>query len=158
MKFLSKGCFFLYLMLHFCIIVNGFNTPLTSKTPSSSKFFEPYRVYISDKDVNYVVFQCTIPTPWELRPGETFTWKFRRDFFGTNKYRCYFGWLYSGLWKIEMNVFDPDVAKMCGQNLFHMNRCYWLLTKDGMYFSNNNETFQNVEDDNWRFMYTWNHD
>ncbi|MFS7921055.1 putative plant self-incompatibility S1 [Helianthus anomalus] len=157
MKLLSKWCFFLYLMLHFSIIVKGFEHSSISKTPPSSKFFEPYRVYITNFDIPFVIYHCDIPSPGLLLPGNTFTWKFRRNLFETNRYHCWFSQLQSTtLKKIELNVFDKEVAMMCGRNLFHMNRCYWLLTQSGMYFSKNNETFQNGADDNWRFMYGWN--
>ncbi|MFS7921054.1 putative plant self-incompatibility S1 [Helianthus anomalus] len=157
MNFLSKWCIFLYFMLHFSIFVNGFDPSSISKTPPSSKFFEPYRVYITNFDIDCVIYQCSIPSPDLLLPGNTFTWKFRRNLFETDKYYCSFSWLQStSLKQMTINAFDKEVAKMCGRNWFQMNRCYWLLTQSGIYFSKNNETFQNSADDNWRFMYGWN--
>lgn len=159
MKSLTKSFFLISVMLHLFVFVNSFDTSLKTKTPPSSKILEPYRVYITDVDVNSIIYQCNVPGPMLLRSGETFTWKFRRNFFDSNRYNCWFGWLQEEtqhLKTISINVFDKEVAQMCGRNLFAMNRCYWLITQSGMYFSKRNETFLFHSDDNWRYMYAWN--
>ncbi|KAL8195997.1 hypothetical protein R6Q57_024997 [Mikania cordata] len=152
--------------LRCCMLVKSFDTDSnikstaatsTSTNTPSSKWLEPYRIYISDVDVESIIYQCNAPQgPTLLHPGDMFTWRFRKDLFGENKYDCWFGWTHIyELKKMSFNVFDKQVAKMCGRNLFKMNRCYWLITKSGAYFSKRNETFLYHSDDNWRYMHQW---
>ncbi|KAJ0603292.1 putative plant self-incompatibility S1 [Helianthus annuus] len=164
MKFLATWCFLLYLMLHFSSLVNSFDTSSEVKTPEvktppSSKWLEPYRIYITDVDVDTIIYQCNAPNaPPVLRPGVMFTWKFRKDLFGENRYDCWFGWLQKETLKLKsmsFNVFDKDIYKMCGRNLFRMNRCYWMISQNGAFFSKRNESFWSQADDNWQLMHQW---
>ncbi|MFS7924897.1 putative plant self-incompatibility S1 [Helianthus anomalus] len=151
MKFLATCCFLLYLMLPFSSLVNSFDTSLEVKTPPSSEWLEPYRIYIIDVDVDTIIYQCNTPNaPPVLRPGDMFTWKFRKSLFGENKYDCWFGWLQKEklLKSMSFNVFDKDIYKMCGRNLLKMNRCYWQISQQGAFFSKRNETFWFQADDN----------
>ncbi|MFS7914572.1 putative plant self-incompatibility S1 [Helianthus anomalus] len=143
-------------------MVKSFDTSPKIKTPPSSKWLEPYRIYITDVDLDAVLYQCNVPgepsIPTILHHGGMVTWKFRKDLFGENKYDCSFAWLKKGTYELKtmaFNVFDEEVVKMCGWNLFELNRCYWLVTQSGAYFSKRNETFLFVSDDNWRYMYEW---
>ncbi|KAJ0876070.1 hypothetical protein HanPSC8_Chr11g0484151 [Helianthus annuus] len=85
MKFLATWSFLLYIMLHFSSLVNSFDTSSEVKTPPSSKWLEPYRIYITDVDVDTIIYQCNAPNaPPVLQPRDMFTWKFRKDLFGEN--------------------------------------------------------------------------
>lgn len=143
-------------MLHFAIFAKGFDTSITIKTPPASKWLEPYRIYISNQNIeDDIMYQCNAPGQTILHPGEIVTWKFRENLLSDNKYNCWFAWIPNtgGLKHASFNVFDLHIRELCGTNLFRMNRCYWSITPSGFYFSYDNGTFW---DNNGRFMYPWN--
>ncbi|KAK1418784.1 hypothetical protein QVD17_27931 [Tagetes erecta] len=149
MNFLSKLYFCVFLLLlHLCSILNA-NTP-----PASSKWLEPFRITITNQDVPNVVVKCNDLEATMLKPGNSTSWKFRRNFWNSNKYSCRFFWVEDNMLDVhkvaDFSVFDVDIVELCGNYLFTMNRCYWYVTRDGFYFCKNND---NIND--WNKMHEW---
>ncbi|KAF5775613.1 putative plant self-incompatibility S1 [Helianthus annuus] len=153
MSFLLKLSFCILFLFHFVTILKA-NT-----TPPSSKWLEPYRVTITNHDVPVVVVGCDDRGAEIIRPGQSTSWKFRMNFFGTTSYNCRFYWLeqtgsYNVNKAVSFPVFDDEIVKLCGSSLANMNRCYWMIDRIAFYFSNTTDgSFPN--DDAWRVMHVW---
>ena len=78
------------------------------------------------------------------------------NFMDTTSYNCQFYWFANNTndirYQVEVPVFNKDIIRLCGSDLFHMNRCYWYVTQTGFYYSNSNDPFPN---DNWKIMKLW---
>lgn len=151
---------FFYAMLYLSFFIHVSYSVLKAKDPPASKPFEPYRIFITNRDIETMIVQCQPGDdgsgPELLKPGDIMTWRFRRNLFDTNRYDCNFYWLKEGnqaMKSITLAVFNNRIAGMCGRNLFSMNRCYWIVTKYGFYLSKHNQTFPNLYD--WQVMYVW---
>lgn len=160
MDFTTKSVPFICFILLLSFFIHGSYSLVKQKPPPSDKFLEPYRIFVTDRDIPTMIFQCP-PGGDErgldiLTPRKTITWHFRRNFWETTRFDCNFYWL-KGNNEVEKSitvaVFNKRIAKMCGENLFHMNRCYWIVSKDGFYLSKDNGTFPNEND--WQVVYTW---
>ncbi|KAK1418782.1 hypothetical protein QVD17_27929 [Tagetes erecta] len=154
MSFLLKLFFYVLFLFQFFYILKA-NT--TSESPPSSKWLEPYRITITNNDVPGVVVGCDDRGAGLIRPGESISWKFRMNLRGTTSYNCRFYWFedggsYEAHKDVAFPVFDEDIIRLCGENLFSMNRCYWTVTRVGFYFSNQDARFPS---DNWRVMHVW---
>ncbi|CAH1412189.1 unnamed protein product [Lactuca virosa] len=151
---------FIYAMLHLSFFIHVSYSVLKAIDLAASKPFEPYRIFITNRDVETMIVQCP-PEGDErgldvMKPGNTITWRFRRDIFDSTRYDCNFYSLKEDnqvMKSITLAVFNNRIAGRCGHNLFSMNRCYWIVTKYGFYLSKHNQTFPNLYD--WQVMYVW---
>ncbi|MFS7995402.1 putative plant self-incompatibility S1 [Helianthus anomalus] len=147
-----KPFFCIFLLFHITSILKANTTP-------SNKAFNPYRIFITNRDVPKVVVGCDDLGANTLTPGNSMTWRFRMNFESSNAYGCRFYWLddttlglrsYSTFTVFDESFTMPD---LCGHNaLLFTVRCYWLVTQDGFYFSNNNASFPSNQ---WQMMYGW---
>ncbi|KAJ0478687.1 putative plant self-incompatibility S1 [Helianthus annuus] len=149
----------LLLKLNFCVffVFHVFGILNAHTTPPSSKWLEPYRITITNREVPQVVVGCDDRGAEVIHPGESVSWKFRMDFFGANKYNCRFYWFEGNnsvtpREETTFPVFDDEIIKLCGNSLFSMNRCYWSITRIGFYFSKIDASWPNYA---WRIMHTW---
>nr|KAJ0218245.1 hypothetical protein LSAT_V11C300152740 [Lactuca sativa] len=135
-----------------CGHVGGLDSPLKTKAPPSSKWLEPYRITITNGNLPELVVGCDD----QGTPGEQLSWKFRMNFWDTTSYNCRFYWFANNTndirYQVEVPVFNKDIIRLCGSDLFHMNRCYWYVTQTGFYYSNSNDPFPS---DNWKIMKLW---
>ncbi|KAL8210309.1 hypothetical protein R6Q57_007041 [Mikania cordata] len=127
---------------------------LEANNPHSSKWLQMYQITITHENVPNVVVACDDRGGEVLNPGYFTSWKFRMNFWLSNSYSCRFYW-FEGVDVRKFSafsVFDKDVKKLC-ENPYYDHRCYWYLTKEGFYFSNNNASFSG---DDWNMMHEWN--
>ncbi|KAJ0860530.1 putative plant self-incompatibility S1 [Helianthus annuus] len=146
MSFSPKLFFSVFLLFHLCSVMKATTQP-------SSKWLEPYRVTITNQDVPVVLLRCDDLDASLLKPGNSTSWKFRKNFWESNKYGCRFYWVDDNFVlqkQAEFTVFDDEVAnKLCGTDGYNMNRCYWYVTRDGFYYSKNDGS-------DWNLLHGWN--
>ncbi|MFS7925831.1 putative plant self-incompatibility S1 [Helianthus anomalus] len=147
MSFLPKLFVCIFLWFHLCNILKANNTP------PSSKVFEPFRITITNKDVPNVMMRCDDLGGEVLKPGDSTSWKFRMNFFDSNRYGCRFFWVEgSNIRKFsEFNAFDDEIHDLC-MNGLSMNRCYWYVSQNGFYYSNYNVSFPSSL---WSLKHEW---
>ncbi|MFS7926166.1 hypothetical protein Hanom_Chr04g00293791 [Helianthus anomalus] len=125
----------LLLKLNFCVffVVHVFGILNAHTTPPSSKWLEPYRITITNREVPQVVVGCDDRGAEVIHPGVCNNSVTPRE-------------------ETMFPVFDDEITKLCGRSLFSMNRCYWSITRIGFYFSKIDAGWPNYA---WRIMHTW---
>ncbi|PWA75273.1 plant self-incompatibility protein S1 family [Artemisia annua] len=123
-----------------------------------SNFLDLYAVYITDGDVDNLMAHCKSGDDdlgdKKLTPNQYFHWMFRQNFFLTTVFTCTYRWMApdnTELKSVTFNAFDIEISILCGDE-YSINRCYWLVRKDGFYFSRDD---QKPFPDGWKLMHTW---
>ncbi|KAG5520752.1 hypothetical protein RHGRI_033362 [Rhododendron griersonianum] len=81
-----------------------------------------------------------------LNNGQSFSWRFTTNFWGTTFFFCHFYW---GSHNTNFNIFNATIysrQKLGFSSIIHYN-CYWVARPDGFYFSNDNKSWEKIH--NW---------
>ncbi|XP_057958383.1 uncharacterized protein LOC131151151 [Malania oleifera] len=64
-----------------------------------------------------------------LQEGEKFSWGLLIDFWGTVQFSC------TIKWDRQRKRFEAFWVHQDGHRCFDLKKCFWLVTKDGIYFN-----------------------
>lgn len=159
MTFTSKHCPHIVLMFNLLVLIWVGYAFSTVQNLKRSNFLDLYAVYITNLDVDNLIVHCKSGDDdlgdKNLAPNQYFHWMFRQNFLLTTLYFCNFRWMTPDdnnreIKSASFHVFDIYISALCGDE-FSVNRCYWLVRKDGFYFSKDDKPFP----DGWKLMHTW---
>ncbi|KAL7590299.1 hypothetical protein Lser_V15G36145 [Lactuca serriola] len=158
MNFTIKQRFLIIVMFNLLILIGGAYAFPKVENRNRSNYLDLYAVYITDSEVDNLMVHCKSKDDdlgdKKLTPNQYFHWMFRQNFMLTTIFYCIFRWMTPDSKELKnatFNAFDIEVSILCGDE-YSINRCYWLVRKDGFYFSrDDNKPFP----DGWKLMHTW---
>ena len=146
------------IILNLVILIWGNGAFSKVEEPQKSGFLDLYAVYITDGDVDNLMAHCKSGDDdlgdKKLTPNQYFHWMFRQNIILTTTFTCTYRWMVpdgTELKSVTFNAFDLEISILCGDE-YSINRCYWLVRKDGFYFSRDD---QKPFPDGWKLMHTW---
>lgn len=76
-----------------------------------------------------------------MNNGQSFSWKFTSNFWGTTLYFCHFYW---GSQNTVFDVFNQDIVDNCLNGI--QFTCYYVARPDGFYFSSDDKSWKKIHD------------
>lgn len=117
--------------------------------------------YYEEYVINYVISEETVKVHCESTRGDdlgevNLKFQDRLNWHITAAIETDFDYMCSFLWDNQIQIFDvynQDIydKKLCATD--NGNNCYWLMTRNGFYFANDNTT--RFPGPAWKFMYPW---